>query len=51
MVLELLSGLCVDAKALVFVEGNVLDFEVEARVLVDWVGKGKLFLRDSEGVR
>lgn len=41
---------CVESKSLVFVEGNVLDFEVEARVLVNWLCKGKRFFRDQEGV-
>ena len=27
----------------------VLDFEVEARVLVDWLGKGKRFYRGEDG--
>lgn len=40
---------CVNAGALVFVECQVLDFEVEARVLVDWLSKGKLFYRSQEG--
>ena len=39
---------CVEAEVLVFPDKKVLDFEVEARVLVDWLGKGKLFYR-SEG--
>jgi hypothetical protein len=40
---------CVEAESLVFVEREVLDFEVEARVLVDWLCKGKCFFRDQDG--
>jgi hypothetical protein len=40
---------CVEAGSLVFVEKDVLDFEVEARVLVDWLCKGKCFFRDQDG--
>jgi hypothetical protein len=40
---------CVEAGSLVFVEKGVLDFEVEARVLVDWLCKGKCFFRDQDG--
>ena len=40
---------CVEADALVFVERKVLDFEVEARVLADWLIKGKLFYRNQDG--
>jgi hypothetical protein len=40
---------CVEADGLVFVERWVLDFEVEARVLADWLGKGKRFFRDQDG--
>ena len=40
---------CVGAGALVFPDRGVLDFEVEARVLVDWLGKGKCFYRGEGG--
>jgi hypothetical protein len=40
---------CVDVDALVFAERRLLDFEVEARILVDWLGKGKLFYRADGG--
>lgn len=40
---------CVEAKSLVFVEREVLDFEVEAHVLVDWLSKGKYLFRDQNG--
>ena len=40
---------CVEADGLVFAERRVLDFEVEARVLVDWLGKGKRFYRTDTG--
>lgn len=39
---------CVEAGALVFPDRRVLDFYVEARVLFDWLGNGKLFFRDQE---
>jgi hypothetical protein len=40
---------CVEAGSLDFVEKDVLDFEIEARVLVDWLCKGKCFFRDQDG--
>jgi hypothetical protein len=40
---------CVEADGLVFAECRVLDFEVEARVLVDWLGKVKRFYRTDTG--
>jgi len=40
----------VEADALVFVDRRVLDFEVEARVSVDWLRKGKYFYRGEEGL-
>ena len=40
---------CVEADALVFPEKRSLDFEVEARVFVDWLKKGKFFYRCEDG--
>jgi len=40
---------CVEAGELVFAERQVLDFDVEARVLVDWLSKGKRFYRTETG--
>ncbi len=40
---------CVEADALVFADRDVLVFEVEARVLVDWLCKGKRFYRSESG--
>ena len=40
---------CIEADATVFVEKKALDFEVEARVLTDWLSKGKLFYRSQDG--
>ena len=34
-----------DGAALVFPERDVAGFEAEARVLLDWLGKGKRFYR------
>jgi hypothetical protein len=34
---------------LVFPDKGILDFEVEARVFVDWLGKGKRFFRAEGG--
>ena len=36
---------CVDAEALIFPSVNVEGYEAEARVLVDWLEKGKRFYR------
>jgi hypothetical protein len=42
--------ICVEREALVFPEkANVEGFEAEARVLVDWLGKGKRFYRGGNG--
>ncbi len=41
---------CVEGGLLVFTEKNVEGFEVEARVLVDWLSKGKRFYRNESGV-
>ena len=40
---------CVAAEGLVFAEAGVAGFEAEARVLVDWLCKGKYFYRSTEG--
>ena len=40
---------CIEADALVFPEKRVLEFEVEARVFVDWLRKGKHFYRCEDG--
>lgn len=40
---------CVGADRLLYAEGGVADFEVEARVLVDWLVKGKRFYRGEDG--
>jgi hypothetical protein len=44
-----MSG-CVKGRLLVFPERNIEGFEVEARVLVDWLRKGKRFYRGESGV-
>jgi hypothetical protein len=44
-----MSG-CVESGGLVFPEWGVEGFEVEARVLVDWLRKGKHFYRGDGGV-
>ncbi len=40
---------CVGVDTLVFPDRLVSDFEAEARVLVDWLGKGRYFYRTPEG--
>jgi hypothetical protein len=40
---------CVESEGLVFPEKWTVDFEAEARVLVDWLRKGKRFYRDDGG--
>lgn len=40
---------CIDANELVFPDQTAGSFEVEARILVDWLGKGKLFYRSEDG--
>jgi hypothetical protein len=42
---ERFMELCVERKSLVFPELSVDGFESEARVLVDWLRKGKRFYR------
>jgi hypothetical protein len=47
---EKFMTICVEQDALVFPEkANVEGFEAEARVLVDWLGKGKRFYRGGNG--
>jgi hypothetical protein len=46
---ERFMSVCVDGGVLVFPERNIEGFEVEARVLVDWLRKGKRFYRDKSG--
>jgi hypothetical protein len=41
---------CVECGFLVFPDERLGDFEVEARVLADWLGKGKRFYRLEDGV-
>jgi hypothetical protein len=43
-----MSG-CVEAGKVVFVEKAATNYATEARVLVDWLGKGKLFYRSESG--
>ena len=43
-----MSG-CVEQGSLVFAERGVEGFEAEARVLVDWLRKGKRFYRGGDG--
>jgi hypothetical protein len=47
--LERFMAGCVELNTLVFADRRVLDFEAEARVLVDWLGKGKYFYRNEAG--
>jgi hypothetical protein len=47
--LERYMGDCVGLDMLFFAERRVEGFEAEARVLVDWLGKGKLFYRGADG--
>jgi len=42
---ERFMSVCVERGVLVFPEVNVEGFEAEARVLVDWLRKGKRFYR------
>ena len=45
---KFMSG-CVEVNALVFPDRKNLDFESEARVLADWLDKGKYFYRTDNG--
>jgi hypothetical protein len=40
---------CVEAGKLVYPEKGTANYEIEARILVDWLGKGKLFYRGENG--
>jgi hypothetical protein len=46
---ERFMELCVEGGVLVFPERGVGDFEAEARVLVDWLRKGRRFYRGEGG--
>jgi hypothetical protein len=46
---ERFMGLCVEGGVLVFPARGVEGFEAEARVLVDWLRKGKRFYRGEGG--
>ena len=46
---ERFMSCCVEGGGLVFPEGGTGGFEAEARVLVDWLGKGKHFYRTDTG--
>ncbi len=47
---EQFMSCCVEANMMVFPDRGVLDFETEARVLVDWLSKGQLFYRAEAGI-
>lgn len=47
---ERFMRVCVESGCLVFPEVGLAGFEAEARVLVDWLGKGKRFYRAADGV-
>ncbi len=47
---ERFMSCCVEGGGLVFPEGGTVGFEAEARVLVDWLGKGRRFYRGEGGV-
>ena len=47
---ERFMSCCVEGGGLVFPEGGTVGFEAEARVLVDWLGKGKRSYRGEGGV-
>jgi len=46
---ERFMSVCVEGGGLVFPERMVVGFEAEARVLVDWLQKGKRFYRGEGG--
>lgn len=46
---ERFMSVCVEREFLVFPEINTEGFEAEARVLVDWLHKGKRFYRTENG--
>jgi hypothetical protein len=39
---------CVEANTLVFPDNRILDYEAEARILADWLNKGKTFYRTED---
>ena len=47
---ERFMGVCVEGGLLGFPERNIEGFEAEARVLVDWLRKGRRFYRGEGGV-
>jgi hypothetical protein len=47
---ERFMDVCVEGGLLVFPERNIEGFEAEARVLVDWLLKGRRFYRGEGGV-
>jgi len=47
---ERFMGVCVEGGVLVFPDCGVGGFEAEARVLVDWLRKGRRFYRGEGGV-
>jgi hypothetical protein len=47
---ERFMDVCVEGGLLVFPERNIEGFEAEARVLVDWLRKGRRFYRGEGGV-
>ncbi len=47
---ERFMDVCVESGLLVFPEKNIEGFEAEARVLVDWLRKGRRFYRGEDGV-
>ncbi len=48
--LERFMASCVELEELVYPEQRLLDFEREARVLVDWLSKGRYLYRNEDGV-
>jgi hypothetical protein len=46
---ERFMACCIEADKLVYGERAVAAVEAEARVLVDWLGKGKMFYRGPQG--
>ena len=46
---ERFMSICVGGEALIFPQRQSEGFEAEARVLVDWLGKGKRFYRGEGG--
>lgn len=48
--LERFMASCVELEELVYPEQRFLDFEREARVLVNWLSKGRYLYRNEDGV-